>query len=195
MLRDERYRGLVVDVLAAVGPAARDAVPELTRLLRGPAIPGEREQCLEALTAIGQDAKAAVPEIIRIVGDESLFPSSLQWAAYRAIEAIGPAAEEAVPTILAALRKNPSLGWAAASAFRAMGAAAAEAVDDLVMVLRRADRTYADRPGPRQLACEALGRIGLPAARVVPALVVATHDRESAVRHAAREALQRIRRE
>jgi hypothetical protein len=164
-------------------------------LLRGPASPWEREQSFRTLAAIGPDAKAAVPELIKIVGDESLYPSSLQWAALRAIEAIGPAAKEAVPTILEALRKNPRLCYSAAPALGAMGPDAAEAVDDLLRLLQGGHRTLAGESVPRSLACEALGRIGPLASKAIPALVVATHDRYPAVRRAAREALRRIRRE
>lgn len=82
--------------LAALGPAARDAVPTLALILR---VKGchPREQAALALAAIGRSAEAAVPALMLSLKDtDAVIPP----AALRALTAIGPGAEAAVGALL-----------------------------------------------------------------------------------------------
>ena len=124
--------------------------------------------------------------------------------AIRELQAIGPAAADAVPALAIALRdQDADVRHSAADALGAIGPAAAEAVPALVTALH--DRALVRGFNPagfitasagdpdvevRDRATKALWKIG-PAA--VPALTVALHDRDAEVRGRAADALALIR--
>lgn len=128
--KEEGLRVAAVEALADVGPAARDAVPTLAKLIKDPtgsvqwravealgwtgsetAVPAllaalkenHKDEAAQALMRLGPKAKAAVPELAKLVKD---------WAGDRApveiLVAIGPDAKEAAPALAAAL-KQPNL--------------------------------------------------------------------------------------
>src|SRR5205085_4604058 len=90
-------RQAAATALGQIGPAAREAVPALTPLLRDP--DGDvRSAAFQALGRIGPAAAAAVPALV-----EALADPARRGPAAEALAAIGPAA---VPE----LRKAASAG-------------------------------------------------------------------------------------
>jgi HEAT repeat protein len=159
-------RTLVLLAAACFLPGAAvadDSVNVLIERLRA-SNPGVRGMAAEELGQMGAAAKAAIKPLAKAVtADEDL--NVRYWAA-RALAAMGPAAGEAVPALMGALRTTfPDRG------------------------LQGPDRYYADA---RSACAEALGRIGAEAKIALPALREALADEEPSVREAAQEAIDRI---
>lgn len=70
-----RYSG--ADALGEIGPTARDAVPELLRLVQGDPRHRVREHAALALGRIGADPERVIPEILRFVGHQVAFEEGL----------------------------------------------------------------------------------------------------------------------
>ncbi|MBI4324742.1 MAG: HEAT repeat domain-containing protein [Chloroflexi bacterium] len=104
--------------------------------------------------------------------------------AARGLEALGPAAEAAVPVLGKALRDADRS--VASQAGVALGRIGPPAVSELIGALSEAD------PMVRSLACSALGTIGPRAARAVPALVEIFKSTEKDHPQQASHALARI---
>ena len=108
-------------------------------------------------------------------------------AASEALGRIGPAAADAVPQLIIALRNEDAGARAAASEdLGKIGAAAVDAVPQLLMVLKDEDARV------RAAASEALGYIGPAAADAVPQLTIALKDEDARVQDAASEALGKM---
>ena len=164
--------------LGKIGPAAREAIPELTRLLASPDEPLKFQTAL-ALWQITRESERLLPHLARTIG---------RYWNLEAVEAaaeIGPAAGEAVPMIADLLWTESSL--AAARALARIGGAS---VPRLVQALAEED-WY-----PRANAAWALGEIGPEAREAIPALeaLARDEDQDEEVRQAAAEALEKIRR-
>jgi HEAT repeat protein len=76
----------VLDVLAAIGPGAKDATSVLAARLKDPK-DDQRPKVLRALGCIGPDAKAALPEIEARVDDEDPIVSA--WARFAVLRITG----------------------------------------------------------------------------------------------------------
>lgn len=76
------YKTKAAILLAGLGPAAKEAVPELIIALQDPHIPS-REFVLKALAAIGPAAESAVDPISLVLGGKPDF-----WARQQAVETI-----------------------------------------------------------------------------------------------------------
>ena len=156
----------------------------------GDAVTGEQEKW-DVITTIGRmGAKAgpAVPSLVRVLaarrGDEQgprFFDE--KDAAARALGRIGPAAKNAVPFLVTAMRTETRRS--AARALGRMGATAVLAVPDLVGML-------AAEPFLSSLATQVLGSIGPGARAVVPALINRLNHKSPAVAADAAVALLRI---
>jgi hypothetical protein len=130
--------------------------------------------------------------LVRTATDPVSYGNGYQWAAWKAIESLGPAASSAVPTILDLIRREPQYTYEALKILKAIGPGAAQAVDDLIMTVQRRGSTYSGGGSCRSRACEVLGSIGPPAANALPVLRWAAHDPSSETRRAAREAIAAV---
>jgi HEAT repeat protein len=191
-----KRRGQATKCVSWLGPAAKDAVPELIGALNDQDA-AVRFDAAIALGKIDPTAKDTVPVLVDALKDRD---TSVRRAAAEALDGIGPAAKDAVPALIDALKdQNASERFMAASVLVAIGPAAKDAVPALIDALRdERDREayetprgwYADIAQSR--AANALGEIGAPAKDAVPALHDALKDQHASVRCAAVRALSRI---
>lgn len=117
-------------VLGRIGPAAKDAVPALVRVLKDPhtvvtvgAKKGHkvRELAAWALGKIGPEAKDAVPSLVQALGDDN---SEVRKAVVGTLGAIGPAAKDTIPDLLRLFAREDHLRIAERPNFRREVAAA-----------------------------------------------------------------------
>jgi HEAT repeat protein len=213
---DAKARAQAAQSLAAMGPAARNAITFLV-----PALKDKdelvRRLAAEALAKIGPPAKSDVPALakalqdsapeVRLYAAEALgqaggdaqaavgplteaakdSDAALREQAVRALGKVGAAAKEAVQAALLAALKDDAAGVRAAAA-EALGnlPLGADDVDTLLAVLRNRDA------GVRAGAARALGKVGAQAKAAVKPLTAAAHDASAPVRQAAVEALGKI---
>jgi HEAT repeat protein len=147
--------------IAALGPAARDALPVLTRATRD-----ESEEvrfwAVTAIGRIGPGAREAAPALLTVLSDDV---RPVQQAARSALEAIGPAA---VPSLLPALRSpDPWVRANAAEAVGVIGLSRGEVVPGLVRLLSD------DSLWVRASSAWALGHLGRGAKKAAKPLTVA----------------------
>jgi HEAT repeat protein len=168
--------------LGRIGPAAKDAVPELVKLLNDPDT-GVRWAAVIALGSVEPGAKDAAPELVRLLKDPDGY---VRRAAASALQGIGPAAKDAVPELVKLLR-DPDGGvrGPAVEVLGSIGPAAKDAVPELVKLLR-APPPYAGTRGPAALA---LGRTGPAAKDAIPELAELLKDPNPRVRREAAHAL------
>jgi len=189
-LADPKVRHCAMQVLAALGPKAAPALPDILAALRA----GDPQFCDEAamaIAALGPAAAPAVDDLRKLLGDEQA--GAARYSAAFALGSIGPGAKAA----------EPMLRELATSADEIMATVAVWAVlkinpDDRQMMeaavprLRKALRS--ERDGVRLEAAVALGDIGSTAATAVPLLeLLADDDPSREVRDAATAALVKIR--
>jgi HEAT repeat protein len=211
------YRGgleAAASAMAAIGPDAAEAVPDLVKSLGGkwpdtevlralasigpaalPALPKllpyldhqdqfARRHAADAIRAIGPAAADAIPELLEKLGKKGGPPHHFDPAAH----ALGGMGEAAVPGLVEKLRSGPV--WArvgAANAVRDIGKPAKAAVPALVEILRRKEDW-----GPRGAAISALGAIGPDARDAVPELRAISKAGLQPFASLAHEALNRI---
>ena len=148
-----------------------------------------REQAIETMMQFRPEAEAVLPLLLRMAPDEGAYPSSHQWAAWKAIGELGPDAASAVPGIVEFIQGEPQYTYAVPGTLKEIGPGASEAVDELIKIAQRRGSTYSGGGSCRSRACEVLGRIGRQAAGALPVFRRAAHDQSSVVRRAAREAI------
>lgn len=175
-LEERRYSARA---LGLVGPAARDAVPDLLAALEDPDLCCE---AAEALGRIGPASREVVPAL------QLAFKTTID--ARRPVPAARSAADAttpAVPTMLETL-KDPGV-ITALDALRI-----AEQITPVSAAIWSEMLEPLKDPGARRsrAAARALGRIGRGARNAVPELVTARSDRDAEVRLAAAVALVRI---
>lgn len=175
--------------LRAVRPPAREVVPVLIRLLRGPDVQWEAAQTLGEM---GADATEAIPALLALLETAPTHrPSRTPSFAALALREMGPAAVPGLVKLLAHASSDVRVN--AAFALAGSGDAAAPAVPGLIRMLGAED------PEEQMAAADALCALGPVARAAVPELtrlanlettqdVVVGH-----VRSAARLALERIR--
>jgi HEAT repeat protein len=190
-LSDPALRLAILEIMAALGPAAKPAVADLVTLLDD-ADPQCRGDAAVALGAIGADAAEGVPALQKLLGDASV-PDGVRYAVVYALGRIGPAAASAEPMIRELTQSKDEL-----MATVAVWAALKIKPDDkslfeaAVPLLRRALR--AEREMARLEAAVALGDIGPAAATAIPILeLVSEDDPAKPVRAAAAAAIEKIR--
>jgi HEAT repeat protein len=185
---DTRLRAL--EVLAAIGPAARPAVAELAALLAD-ADPLVRSEAAVALAAIGAEAAPAVPALQKLLGDDG--PADARYAATYALGRIGVAAKPAVPRLLELSKSSDEIMATVATwATLKIEPQDAALVEAAIPLLRKALRGQNEMA--RLEAAVALGDIGPQASSAIPILeLVSEEDASRQVRAAAAEALAKVR--
>lgn len=190
-LADPAIRLNVMEILSAIGPAAKPAIGEFITAL-GDADPHCRGDAAVAIAAIGADAADAVPHLQKMVTDPSAV-DGLRYAAAYALGKIGPAAAAAAPVLRELASSDDELlatvaTWAGLKIKPDDGSQFEAAIP----MLRRALR--GDREMVRLEAAVALGDIGPSAASAIPILeLVSEEDSVKQVREAAAAALAKIR--
>ena len=189
-LENEQLCPIAVEVLTAMGPAAKEAVPALVEKLRSTDDPELRREIHLALASIGPDAKAAVPVLIENLSDEN--PKVRSSAAY-ALGKIGPAAQKAESALRERFANDDdrfvrlSAIWALLHVRPGDQRIARRALPLLIEALK------SDRPDVRFEAAATLGELGPIARGAIAALESLRNDRDEAVRAVAQEAISKLR--
>lgn len=191
--RSKTYRGMIVDTLYRLGPAAKDAVPALTKRLQEKK--GNSEDLIRILCAIGSEGKVAIPSLIpsvlEIVARDEKVPDSEDRLARR-LQLYPPApalafgycigdlhrlGAEAVPVLLAMIDAPGTCGKEyAAMAFCELGPKGVKGVPALTKLLKH------EKPEVRYIACLALWKVA-KSPDVVPALIKLVEERGNASGH------------
>jgi hypothetical protein len=117
--------------LAKLGPAAREAVPELAEALKRVNFTADRIAICNALAKIGPASRAAIPAMAEVLKDKARF-SDERIALAKTLGQYGPAAKAAVPALAAGLKTGFSADRiAAAQALGQIGPAARDALPAL----------------------------------------------------------------
>jgi HEAT repeat protein len=189
-LSDPALRGRVLEILAALGPAAKPAVDDVIKSLAD-ADPVVRGDAAAAIAAIGPDAAAAVPQLAKMLADDAA--QSAKYPAAYALGRIGPAAKPAVEQ-LRALATSPDEVLATVALWSAIKIEPGDRslFDQAIPALRKAAR--AEQEVVRLEAVVALGDIGPDAASAIPILeLVSEEDPSKPVRAASAAALAKIK--
>ena len=189
-LSDPALRGRVLEILGAIGPAAKPAVDDIIKSLAD-ADPAVRGDAAVAIAAIGPGAAEAVPSLVKMLGDEAA-PAARYPAAF-ALGRIGPAAKPAVEQLRAlAVSSDEVLSTVALWASLKITPEDSSLFDQAIPAFRKAVR--AEREIVRLEAAVALGEIGTAAASAIPILeLVSEEDSSKLVRAAAAAALAKIK--
>jgi HEAT repeat protein len=176
-------RAAAARVLAAMGPAAREAVAGLVSALEVPDPEVQIAAC-HALGQIGPDARAGVPALIGVLNRSG-------EARFRAAEALGLIRDaSAVPALCGALADaQADMRWQAARALGRIGAGAVPCASALLKALGDPNADV------RLAAVRALPRLGLERGRLEPELEKLRDDPSGDVRTEAGRALRSLRRQ
>jgi len=189
-LADPALRPAVLEILAALGSAAKPATDELVSLLDA-ADPLVREEAAVSLAAIGPEAAEAVPALVKqLATDEA---DGAKFTAAYALGRIGPAAAPALER-LHDLATSSDVVLATVAMWASLKIAPEDKtlVESAIPALRKAARN--ERELVRLEAVVALGEIGPAAASAVPILeLLEEEDPVPTVRTAAAAALEKIR--
>jgi HEAT repeat protein len=189
-LSDASTRLKVLEVLAAIGPAAKAAVPELAALLAD-TDPLVRSEAAVALASVGAEAAAAVPALEKLLGDDA--PADVRYATAYALGRIGAAAKPAVPRLLELSKSADEImatvaTWATLKIEPQDSSLVAAAIPLLQKALRGENELA------RLEAAVVLGDLGPQASSAIPILeLVSEEDASRQVRAAAAEALAKVR--
>jgi HEAT repeat protein len=164
------------EALGIIGPAAKEAVPELIKLLEKDEFGSE---ITEALGRIGPDAKAAIPALVARIGK-----NGHRYDVVRALSQIGP---DALPALRKALKDSDhSVREDVCHGLTLMGPKARPALPDVVELV------YDPVQSVRKSALECLAAMGPAAKSALPALTEALNDRSYSIRCAAVDAFAAI---
>jgi HEAT repeat protein len=173
-------RAVAARVVAAMGPAGRDAVPSLLAALGEPD-DVTRSAVALALAQVGPEARAAVPALLAVMAAQG-------EARFRAVEAVGRIRDPgAVPALCAALGDpNGDMRWQAARALGRIGPKARSCTPSLLGALEDANSDV------RMAAVRALPRLGVGRDQVLPALEKLCSDPSPEVRSEAARVLKTL---
>jgi HEAT repeat protein len=162
---DLSVRSCAAVALGKIGPAAAEAVPELIKALRDDA-----RVAVNAAQALWLIGLRAVPALIEALGD---LDPRVRGCAAGALGKIGPAAAEAVPALIGALRDDAPNSLFVAQTLWTTWTWAAEDVPALVEAFR-------DNPRVAASAALALWQIGQPAIAALTEALRATDIQKQA---------------
>jgi hypothetical protein len=141
-------------------------------------------QAARAFDSLGADAKEAVPELIKIF-EQNISPNSQNYTAW-SLGAIGPAASQAVPTLLGGTTNTYYTGRTAIFALGRIHAEPELVVPALTELLKDPNRDV------RVSTISSLELFGSDAKPAVAALVQSLNDQDPLVRKLVQSALQKI---
>jgi HEAT repeat protein len=172
-----------MSTLAAIGPAARVAVPALTRFLDSDD-PITHFEAVVALIKMTGKIRPHLPVLIEALSSSDIH---LRWSAAQALEQIGPPAKVAVPTLIKVLKDRPgNVRHFAASALGRIGCNAEEVVPLLIPMVNEREWYI------RHHAIRALGFFGPKARAALPVLREAAKDRSPYIQEVVSPALVAI---
>jgi HEAT repeat protein len=172
-------------VLGEIGPAASEALPQLTELLDHED-PDVRMQALVTLGEIGEASAPAVPAILERVNTDEF--ESVKLAAVYALGNIGVDNDETVEAIIeVAKSKDPFLHLVGVWALARLRPEKAEGVQYAASEIAKALKSQ--NPRLRMLAAQALVELKAPRELVAPAMVRALEDADPRVVDRAIDAL------
>lgn len=178
---DPAVRRAVIGAVGGMGPAGAGAASRLRDLAAGDSVAAVRAAAVEALVAVAPGDEATVRGVISCLEDAG---DEVRRAAARAAGVLGERGRPAEAVLFAMLERPPER----ADALEALKAIQPTSVDALRRALAQEDASV------REMAADALARLGKAAAEAVPALERALReDPDEAVKRAARRALRRIR--
>jgi HEAT repeat protein len=177
-LAEERHRR-AMRLCGLLGPAAREAIPELARLLAP--FTAATEEAASALARMDEDAVAPLSQAV------TNSDRSVRETAVGALGMMQEKARAAVPVLaLAIADPDQRVRYYAAGSLGQIAAETLIAVPALVNGLNDSDEAV------RRSCAQALGAFGRSTSNAVPALVRATKDSALLVRLSARNALGAI---
>jgi RNA polymerase sigma factor (sigma-70 family) len=155
---DVSVRFHALEALSQFGPKAKAATPKLLEAVVKDAAPRCRRQALAALKFVKPDAKTVVPTLREALRDED---PDLRLNAISFLGELGPEAKEAVPDLIAALKKvkddkDRSERLRIIDVLGNMGPAAKEAIPVLTEMM---SRIGSNDPHTRNRAVDALAKI------------------------------------
>ena len=176
----ERARGACL-AFAALGPEAKAAIPELSRLLCAPnGTPGDAGAAL----ALANLADLGLPPLVAALTNAD---AHVRVRAVFNMEHLGTNARPAVPMLINTMRDNDWFAaWAAARTLSELQLEPDLVVPALTNCLKDPDIRH------RVAATEALEKFGRAALSAVPPLLIALSDTNRYVQSATRSALQEI---
>jgi HEAT repeat protein len=188
-LKLPEHRAVVASILAQIGPAAKQAVPALTEIVKTDKRSTPRREALMALGAIGPEAAAeAVPVAIAALGDPD---ERVGLAACYTLGKMGSAASAAEGELKKKLDSDePALPFAAAWALVKIRPNCPDLAPKLVPLLLKGFEF--DEPMFRAGAASALGDLGPLGKEAVPALKKALTDPDERIQKIAAEALKKV---
>jgi HEAT repeat protein len=188
-LANPDLRGYAAVILGNIGPAAKDAVPELVKALDVADDPTFRREVLYTLGRIGPASAPAAAKIVDILKTDK-NERVLSSACYAA-GSIGPPATDAAPALVGLYNDGTDFQkmlaiWALLKIRPGHDSIVKRAVPLMTKGLSH------ERDDVRIEAAHALGNIGAPAASALPELRKLLDNPNDAVRKAAQEAMAKI---
>ncbi len=179
---DLQQRMEAVRLLAAIGPAAQEALDELVELLQVASTSPLRIMSLDAVGSIARGTKRKLPALAACVGSQD---PGVSCAAVKALARIGCSGTEAVAILRTPLTaKNADLRRAAARAAATAGAEGQPLLSLLFTILRTDTE-----PDIRALAARAIGKIGVKTEAEIRQLAHALYEKDQGIVWAAARAL------
>lgn len=170
---DLAIRSAAGSALGRIGPPAKEAVPELIRLLQLPAeehMEGARAgtviSAAIALGNMGEAARPAVPALARIVVDYKPPDQGQHVYAANALAKLGPVAKEAVPALMTVLKRT----FYDEAVFKALAAIGQDAIPPLVQLFPKGTVQQ------RRNALKVFGLMGPAARDALPVVRQACQD-------------------
>lgn len=163
--------------LADMGPAAKKAVPQLTKLQESDE-PQVRLQALVALGQIGPDAKSAVPAIVKSLDGDKV--AGVRYAAAFALGEIGAGDKQSRAALTKSIESDDAFLQVVSAWALARVAKDDKKLQDQVTVLI-IDGLKSDKVDVRRAAARALAEINPPREMVEPVLIKAIHDSDQSV--------------
>lgn len=162
-------RSKIIRAIGDIGPAARDAIPDLVEIYDNAGAPSPRSVKLTAVNSI-RLIGVHTPDVERILLEilkdtDQIFPAQYLTVAITAVKTIGPDAKNLVPALRVLLVNNKNAARDVAEALAAIGPPAGASAKEFAQLLGEKNSVVSYR------AFHALRDIGPTASEAVPALI------------------------